>query len=107
MEEGAIEEVWRLSCTLEGHTADVRGVVVTEEGKLATCSRDDTLKLWTRRGAKGENGSGERAWAYEETAESKHDYHVASVAFAPKSEENPQGLVLTGTYDLTRSCPKP
>jgi hypothetical protein len=40
VEEGAIEEVWRLSCTLEGHSADVRGVAVTHENKIVTGSRD-------------------------------------------------------------------
>ena len=36
VEEGVIEEVWRLSCTLEGHEADVRGVAVTDPHRLAT-----------------------------------------------------------------------
>jgi len=104
VEEGVIEEVWRLSCVMEGHTADVRGVAVTDDNKIVTCSRDDKLKLWTQRDqnpTKVETQGEERGYVYEETAESTHDYHVACAAVAPPSAKFPNGLALTGTYDFT------
>jgi len=106
VEEGVIEEVWRLSCTLEGHEADVRGVAVTHENKIVTGSRDDTLRLWTQR----ENNPNkvptqgeERGCVFEETGECKHEYHVACAATAGPSDKFPNGLAMAGTYDLTSS----
>lgn len=106
VEEGVVEEVWRLSSTLEGHTADVRGVAVTHDNKIVTCSRDDKLKLWVQREQnpnKLPTDGQERGYIFEETAESTHDYHVACAATAAPTTKFPNGLALTGTYDFTSS----
>jgi hypothetical protein len=53
-EEPQFEEVYKLSCQMLGHSGDVRGVCVTEAGKLVTVSRDQTVKIWER--GQGEEG---------------------------------------------------
>jgi hypothetical protein len=103
VEEGVVEEVWRLSCVLEGHAADVRGVAVTHENKIVTVSRDDKLKLWTQRAHNPnkvpmpEGVGEERGFVFEETAECAHDYHIACAATAPPSLKFPNGLAMAGT----------
>ena len=88
-----IEEVYRLSAELAGHTGDVRSIAVTAEGGLATVGRDKTVRVWPLKG--GDARQCEEARVYDD-----HGYAVASVACSGDSDRHP-GLVVSGSYDLT------
>ena len=39
---------YKLSCQCLGHSADVRGLAVIEEGLFLSASRDKTTKIWKK-----------------------------------------------------------
>ena len=90
-----IEEVYRLSAELAGHTADVRGVAVTSDGGLATAGRDKTVRVWPLKDGDARGCEGPRVY-------DDHGYAVASVTCSAEVDRHP-GLVVSGSYDLTSS----
>ena len=43
-----MESEYKFSCSLVGHSSDVRAVAVTQEGDVVTASRDKTTRLWSK-----------------------------------------------------------
>ncbi|EKX50141.1 hypothetical protein GUITHDRAFT_103955 [Guillardia theta CCMP2712] len=102
--EQQIEEFWRLSCTLQGHEGDVRGISVVGDGKLVTASRDKSLKLWVESKEEGGEDGKAASYTYKDSKQlTGHEYHVASCSYLGPSDENPNGLILSGSYDYTSS----
>lgn len=84
---------YKLSSVLIGHTSDVRAIATFADGSIVSTSRDKTARVWKPSG----NGKD-----YIETAVLKgHTNFVSSVCVINPSEQNPKGLIITGSNDST------
>ncbi|KAJ2079363.1 WD repeat protein Lub1 [Coemansia sp. RSA 988] len=81
---------FRISTELEGHTADVRGLVAQGSDLLVSVSRDGTGRVWKREGAQTFGTAGILAG---------HSGFVTCVALVPGTTEYPHGLIATGGAD--------
>jgi len=84
---------YKLSDTLIGHEADVRGVTasVYPQGGIITVSRDLSCRVWCK-DEQSTSFSQERIYY-------GHSRYVAAVASMPPSDKYPQGLIVTGGHD--------
>ncbi|KAK2577800.1 hypothetical protein KPH14_012247 [Odynerus spinipes] len=90
---------YKLSTVLFGHTLDVRAIATFTDGSIVSTSRDKTARVWKPSG----NGKD-----YIETAVLKgHTNFVSSVCVINPSQENPKGLIITGSNDNTICVYKP
>ncbi|KAI4481891.1 hypothetical protein M0802_013872 [Mischocyttarus mexicanus] len=84
---------YKLSSVLFGHASDVRAIATFADGSIVSTSRDKTARVWKPSG----NGKD-----YIETAVLKgHTNFVSSVCVINPSDENPKGLIITGSNDNT------
>ncbi|KAJ2849937.1 WD repeat protein Lub1 [Coemansia brasiliensis] len=83
---------YKLSAILDGHSADVRGLVAYGSDTLVSVSRDGTGRIWKRKAANG----------YEEDSVLLgHEGYISSVTWVPATSKHPQGLIATGGMDKT------
>ncbi|XP_060055647.1 phospholipase A-2-activating protein isoform X2 [Erinaceus europaeus] len=84
---------YRLSCSLQGHDLDVRGLVccLYPPGAFVSVSRDRTSRLWVP-------DSPNRGFT-EMHCMSGHSNFVSCVCIIPSSEVYPHGLIATGGND--------
>ncbi|CAB3368543.1 Hypothetical predicted protein [Cloeon dipterum] len=80
---------YKLSNVLLGHTGDVRGVAVTQDGAVLSASRDKTAKLWRL-----DSTHPMAVQTYK-----GHTNYVSCVCAVPPSDTYPEGLVLSGSND--------
>ncbi|XP_036290103.1 phospholipase A-2-activating protein isoform X3 [Pipistrellus kuhlii] len=92
MESGGAAR-YRLSCSLQGHELDVRGLVccLYPPGAFVSVSRDRTTRLWVP-------DSPNRGFT-EMHCMSGHSNFVSCVCIIPSSDSHPQGLIATGGND--------
>ncbi|XP_038048576.1 phospholipase A-2-activating protein-like [Patiria miniata] len=84
-------EIFKFSCTLQGHEMDVRAVTAAyyPDSSIITASRDRTARIWIP------TGSG-----YEEQHCMRgHENFIAAVCVLPPSDKYPKGLIATGGND--------
>ncbi|XP_034946377.1 phospholipase A-2-activating protein [Chelonus insularis] len=83
--------VYKLSCTLLGHSEDVRAIATFQDGTIVSASRDKTARVWLPN--RGSNG-------YAETAVLEgHSNFVSSVCVIHSTERYPKSLIITGSND--------
>ncbi|XP_006101297.2 phospholipase A-2-activating protein isoform X1 [Myotis lucifugus] len=84
---------YRLSCSLQGHELDVRGLVccLYPPGAFVSVSRDRTTRLWVP-------DSPNRGFT-EMHCMSGHSNFVSCVCIIPSSDAHPHGLIATGGND--------
>lgn len=82
---------YKLSAVLYGHKADVRGLTVTHDNSIISCSRDQTAKLW--------KPNGFNAGYTESLTYHGHKKFVSSVYSMAPNSTYPNGLVFTGGND--------
>ncbi|XP_054583008.1 phospholipase A-2-activating protein isoform X3 [Eptesicus fuscus] len=84
---------YRLSCSLQGHELDVRGLVccLYPPGAFVSVSRDRTTRLWVP-------DSPNRGFT-EMHCMSGHSNFVSCVCIIPSSDAYPHGLIATGGND--------
>ncbi|XP_036187182.1 phospholipase A-2-activating protein isoform X2 [Myotis myotis] len=84
---------YRLSCSLQGHELDVRGLVccLYPPGAFVSVSRDRTTRLWVP-------DSPNRGFT-EMHCMSGHSNFVSCVCIIPSSDVHPHGLIATGGND--------
>ncbi|KAI4461369.1 phospholipase a-2-activating protein [Holotrichia oblita] len=82
---------FKLSCTLVGHSLDVRSVCATASNNIISGSRDKTAKLWKPNGFN-------TGYTDSVTYRNQKNF-VASVLFLEPTKEYPDGLVVTGGND--------
>lgn len=87
---------YRLSCELQGHSKDVRGVAELSGSAIVSASRDNTAIVW-RAAEDAVQGSPMQACARFE----EHSNFVNAVACLPPTDAFPAGLVVTGSLDRT------
>ncbi|XP_017880052.1 phospholipase A-2-activating protein [Ceratina calcarata] len=84
---------YKLRTSLLGHSSDVRAIATFADGTIVSTSRDKTARVWKPSGIEKD---------YETTATLKgHSNFVTSVCIINPSEQNPSGLIITGSHDKT------
>ncbi|CAH8629884.1 unnamed protein product [Heterobilharzia americana] len=81
-------EVYKLRCTLSGHTSDVRAVCCPSDSKIVSASRDLTARTWhiSKKGCDG----------CEDSVLLGHTNYVSAVCYQELENEC---LILTGSHD--------
>ena len=41
-------DIWKLRCELVGHEQDIRSICTTTDGSIVTCSRDKSVRKWSK-----------------------------------------------------------
>lgn len=84
---------YKLSCTLSGHSLDVRAVAASTDGTIISGSRDATTKVWRPNGLNP---------GYHEAQTLRgHTNFVNCVCYCPPSESYPNGIIVTSGNDKT------
>lgn len=82
---------YKLSCSLTGHSLDVRAVCAVPDGSIISGSRDATAKVWRPNGINP---------GYHEAQTLRgHTNFVTCVCYCPASESYPNGIILTSGND--------
>ncbi|BFZ63849.1 WD repeat protein Lub1 [Saitoella coloradoensis] len=90
---------FKLSASLTGHEQDVRAVTSPNASIVLSASRDGTVRSFVR---KAENGPFEAREVY-----TVHQGFVNSLAYIPRSEKHPQGLIVSGGQDKLIAVTEP
>ncbi|XP_020576385.1 phospholipase A-2-activating protein [Phalaenopsis equestris] len=83
---------YRLSCELQAHEDDVRGICVCDGLGIATSSRDRTVRFWSRDPEK------KHRYVLNKTL-AGHSSFVGPIAWIPPSERFPDGGIVSGGMD--------
>ncbi|CAH1243636.1 PLAA [Branchiostoma lanceolatum] len=85
--------VYKLRCSLIGHSMDVRAVAaaVFPDGAVVSASRDQTARLWAP-------NSDDNSFM-EAHVMTGHSKFISSVCLLPPSDDYPHGMVVTGSND--------
>ncbi|XKL66639.1 hypothetical protein PGB90_010059 [Kerria lacca] len=82
---------YELSSALYGHQSDIRGLAITQDNYIVSCSRDKSAKLWRPNGF---NSGYTEVQTYV-----GHKNFVTCVCAIPPSDIFPNGLIVTGGND--------
>ncbi|ORX94957.1 PFU-domain-containing protein [Basidiobolus meristosporus CBS 931.73] len=85
-----MNSTFQLSASLQGHELDVRAVFSPREDLVVSASRDKTVRTWSRVGANSFN---------QEKVLLGHQHYVNSLAYFEPSDDNPNGLIISGSSD--------
>ncbi|KAI8050860.1 WD40-repeat-containing domain protein [Syncephalis plumigaleata] len=87
---------FQLSASLTGHEDDVRAITVANDTVIYSASRDKTVRSWTR------SNKGKDTEEFKEgDIYLGHAGFVNAITYIPPSNENPKGLVVSGSSDKT------
>lgn len=81
-------ETFMLSRIFSAHSQDVKCVIGTSSGSIITCSRDESVKLWT-----------ERAGVFRDVLSIKQRNHLAVNSLAFYQGEDGEWLIFAGLKD--------
>ncbi|GAA99938.1 hypothetical protein E5Q_06641 [Mixia osmundae IAM 14324] len=84
---------YKLSATLQGHTADVRSTCAPRSDLIISCSRDSTARTWTR------TPGSATAWEPHCLFQGAHEGFVNAVSFVHAKHADGQDVLLTSGQD--------
>ncbi|KAK9719756.1 WD repeat protein Lub1 [Basidiobolus ranarum] len=85
-----MNNTYQLSTALLGHELDVRAVFSPREDLVISASRDKTVRTWSRATPNSFN---------QDKILLGHNHYVNSLAYFEPHEENPNGLIISGSSD--------
>lgn len=90
---------FKLSAVLQGHTADVRGVLLPDDSFALTASRDGTTRVWKR--------TSQSPPAYEPDESSHGSQFKTCLAYLPPNKEYNDGLIFSAGQDTLIEARQP